>query len=255
MMLKYYNQFREKFPRLAVAAPIALVAIMMAPAAMRLFASIPVAQAGDIRREMQSPAGVGNDKLKRGASLLQNALTFDGANAQLADDIGLFRLQEVVQRRQAGETLDENELEESIAYFKLAIARAPMRTHVWLRYAYALYLRDGYTQSVDDALLMSHNIGPAEGDDLAFRLQLGLSNWDLLSTEMRDATRRQARLLWRYPPQYRDQLLDLYLQLTAPETMDVVRDAALAEGALEENFLYEVRRRRAENAKPATSEG
>ncbi|MEL7028131.1 MAG: hypothetical protein AAGL49_02735, partial [Pseudomonadota bacterium] len=138
---------------------------------------------------------------------------------------------------------------ESIVDFQRALSLAPMRADTWMRYAYALYMRDGYSEDADRAMLMSHTVGPAEGQLLNFRLRFGLANWEAATPELRAASLYQAQLMWRYWGDRRRQLIDLYLQLDTPEKLDAVRravgDEIEAHGGEADAFIDAVRRRRA----------
>ncbi|MEM1103894.1 MAG: hypothetical protein AAGH48_07285, partial [Pseudomonadota bacterium] len=181
------------------------------------------------------------------AARTEAALSIDPDNPDLLDDLGLFKLTQALrsQNAQARTAL----LDASLASLERSLSAAPMRPSVWMRYAYALERRRGYTDAVDRALLMSYDVGPAEQDALLFRLGFALSHWEQTSPALKRASARQAAVMWRYCCETRTQLLDLYLQLDTEEKIRAINvavaDEARRQGEDENAFLEQLRNRRA----------
>ena len=101
-----------------------------------------------------------------------------------------------------------------------AASRAPLRTDIWSRLAYAEFAVAGMTPLAIDALELSWLTGRLELPDALRRLQLYLSGWDDLPPEARRDAADQAALLWRARHSVR--MAELYVTL-APREQDLLR--------------------------------
>lgn len=79
----------------------------------------------------------------------------------------------------------------------LAASRAPLRTDIWSRLAYAEFAADGMTPLAVGALKLSWLTGRLELPDAMRRLQTYLSGWDELPPDARNDGRDQVMVLWR----------------------------------------------------------
>ncbi|MEP0708312.1 MAG: hypothetical protein ABJL17_10190 [Parvibaculum sp.] len=78
-----------------------------------------------------------------------------------------------------------------------AASRAPLRTDIWSRLAYAEFAAGGMTPLAVDALELSWLTGRLELPDAMRRLQTYLSGWDELPLDVRNDGRDQVVVLWR----------------------------------------------------------
>jgi len=238
--------FDDRGPTIGLGVAFFLSAVMVALPTARVLAELGARPGVRASQAIERREPVPDADLAAGAARLQAALTIDSGNAPLMTHLGRLRLEQAI--RDPSGPGQRALINESIAEMRRSLAHAPMRADTWMRYAYALYLSDGYTDEAGEAMMMSHSVGPAEGGYLYFRLAFGMANWEKLSPALRQATLSQAQLMWRYWGEPRQQLIDHYLQLDTPEKLDAVRRAVaqeIAGAGAEEDFLEAVRNRRA----------
>lgn len=96
-----------------------------------------------------------------------------------------------------------------------AASRAPLRTDIWSRLAYAEFASDGMTPLAVHALKLSWLTGRLELPDALRRLNVYLLGWDRLSADGREDAAAQLALLW--DANHRMRVVELYASLTPAE--------------------------------------
>lgn len=161
----------------------------------RLLAEISVLPGKAVLGNLLQGETISDDLLGTARGSYETAVAFHGGFGRYSTDLGLLQL---VAAQRTGIKSEEGKklLGESIERLSYGLARGPANSFAWARLASALYLRDGVTDNVIEALRLSYQTGLLADKLIPFRTNFSLSLWDQLDDEMKNSVIRELQYFW-----------------------------------------------------------
>jgi hypothetical protein len=191
----YRPTYRAAWQRRLIAAPIALVAIVLLVIAVpRTVGVILSARSEPVLRKLQEQQPVYMDELKTLAHT-QERSQFWLDDGRLRTDLGLayLLLAEKLPRADSNASVY---LQRAIDALKAGLARAPGNPYGWARLAYAEALSQGWSPLAVSSLRLALITAPYEPRLLWSRLRMTFLAWHYMSSEDLEIVLRQVRAAW-----------------------------------------------------------